>query len=190
MSGHANLVRGEWGGGVADVPASEARQAFLRTLEKGQVRKGTVSSVSDVDALVDLGGFDGLLRTPEVSWQRREVPLDQVLRVGQDVTVTVLDVDADRNWLTVSLKSLQDDPFREFARTHLGHVVPGKVTKVASIGVFVRIHDRVEGLLPASELPEQDGGDQSPAIGDVLVVEVADINLDRRRVKLLLRDAG
>ncbi|WP_406192320.1 S1 RNA-binding domain-containing protein [Streptomyces sp. NBC_01017] len=175
---------------MADVPASEARRAFLRTLEKGQVRRGTVSSVSDVDALVDLGGFDGLLRTPEVSWQRREVPLGQVLRVGQDVTVTVLDVDADRDWLTVSLKSLQDDPFREFARTHVGHVVPGRVTEVASIGVFVRVHDHVEGLLPASELPEREDDDQHPAVGDVLVVEIADINLDRRRVKLGLRDGG
>ncbi|MEU0374983.1 S1 RNA-binding domain-containing protein [Streptomyces sp. NPDC006283] len=175
---------------MADVPASEARQALLRTLEKGQVRRGTVSSVSDVDTLVDLGGIHGLLRTPEVSWQRREVPLDQVLRVGQDVTVTVLDVDADRDWLTVSLKSLQDDPFREFARTHLGHVIPGRVTKVASIGVFVRVHEHVEGLLPASELPEREGDEQPLAVGDVLVVEVADINLDRRRVKLLLRDMG
>ncbi|MFE7778140.1 S1 RNA-binding domain-containing protein [Streptomyces sp. NPDC057445] len=162
----------------------------MRTLEKGQVCSGTVSSVSDVDALVDLGGFDGLLRTPEVSWNRREVPLDQVLRVGQDVTVTVLDGDVDRDWLTVSLRSLQDDPFREFARTHPGLVVPGRVTKVASIGVFVRVHDHVEELLPASELPEREGGDLPLAIGDVLVVEVAEINLDRRRVKLLLRDVG
>ncbi|MFI0990266.1 S1 RNA-binding domain-containing protein [Streptomyces exfoliatus] len=174
---------------MEDVPASEPRQAFLRTVEKGQVRRGTVSSVSDVDALVDLGGVDGLLRTPEVSWQPREVPLDQVLRVGQDVTVTVLDVDADRDWLTVSLKSLQDDPFREFARTHLGHVVSGRVTKVASIGAFVRVHEHVEGLLPASELTEREG-DAQPVAGDVLVVQVADINLDRRRVKLLVRDVG
>ena len=173
---------------MADVSAGEARKAFLRTLEKGQVRRGTVSSVSDVDAFVDLGGFDGLLRTPEVSWKRREVPLDQVLCVGQDVTVTVLDVDAGRDWLTVSLKSLEDDPFREFARTHLGHVVVGRVTRVASIGVFVRVHDHVEGLLLASELPQGEGDDQSFAVGDVLVVEVADINLDKRRVKLLLRD--
>ncbi|MFF1298575.1 MULTISPECIES: S1 RNA-binding domain-containing protein [unclassified Streptomyces] len=175
---------------MGDVRGSQARQAFLRTLEKGQVRRGTVSSVSEVDALIDLGGIDGLLRAPEVSWQRREVPLNQLLRVGQDVTVTVLDVDADRDWLTVSLRSLQDDPFREFARTHLGYVVAGRVTKVASIGVFVRVHEYVEGLLPASELPEREADDQPLAIGDVLVVEVAEINLDRRQVKLLLRDGG
>ncbi|WP_327714400.1 S1 RNA-binding domain-containing protein [Streptomyces sp. NBC_00490] len=172
------------------VRASQARQAFLRTLEKGQVRRGTVSSVGEVDALIDLGGIDGLLRAPEVTWQRREVTMDQVLRVGQDVTVTVLDVDADRDWLTVSLKSLQDDPLREFARTHLGHVVPGRVTKVASIGVFVRVHEHVEGLLSASELPEREADHQPLAIGDVLLVEVTEINLDRRQVKLLLRDGG
>ncbi|MFE7777677.1 S1 RNA-binding domain-containing protein [Streptomyces sp. NPDC057445] len=67
-------------------------------------------------------------------------------------------------------------------------MVSGRVTKVASIGVFVRVHDHVEGLLPASELPEPVGDDQPLAIGDVLLVEVADINLDRRRVKLVLRE--
>ena len=117
---------------------SEVRTSFLQTLQKGQIRTGVVSSIVNFGAFVDLGGVDGLVHVSELSWKHIDHP-SEVVEVGQEVTVEVLDVDFDRERVSLSLKATQEDPWQAFARTHaIGQVVPGKVTKLVPFGAFVR----------------------------------------------------
>lgn len=113
---------------------SEVRTNFLHTLGKGQVRTGNVSSIVNFGAFVDLGGVDGLVHVSELSWKHIDHP-SEVVEVGQEVTVEVLDVDMDRERVSLSLKATQEDPWQAFARTHaIGQVVPGKVTSRRAAG--------------------------------------------------------
>src|SRR3954469_20127410 len=134
---------------------SEVRQTFLTTLQKGQVRSGVVSSIVNFGAFVDLGGVDGLVHVSELSWKHIDHP-SEVVEVGQEVTVEELDVDMDRERVSLSLKATQEDPWQQFARTHaIGQVVPGKVTKLVPFGAFVRVDEGIEGLVHISELAER-----------------------------------
>ncbi|MEP7055917.1 MAG: S1 RNA-binding domain-containing protein, partial [Actinomycetota bacterium] len=171
---------------------SEVRQTFLTTLMKGQVRKGVVSSIVNFGAFVDLGGVDGLVHVSELSWKHIDHP-SEVVEVGQEVTVEVLDVDMDRERVSLSLKATQEDPWRHFARTHaIGQVVPGKVTKLVPFGAFVRVDEGIEGLVHISELSERhvEIPEQVVNVGDDISVKVIDIDLERRRISLSLKQAN
>src|SRR5690242_17090726 len=171
---------------------SEVRQTFLTTLQKGQVRSGVVSSIVNFGAFVDLGGVDGLVHVSELSWKHIDHP-SEVVEVGQEVTVEVLDIDLDRERDSLSLKATQEDPWRHFARTHqIGQVVPGKVTKLVPFGAFVRVQDGIEGLVHISELAERhvEIPEQVVNVGDDLLVKVIDIDLERRRISLSLKQAN
>ncbi len=171
---------------------SEVRQTFLQTLQKGQVRSGVVSSIVNFGAFVDLGGVDGLVHVSELSWKHIDHP-GEVVEVGQEVTVEVLDVDMDRERVSLSLKATQEDPWQQFARTHaIGQVVPGKVTKLVPFGAFVRVDDGIEGLVHISELAERhvEIPEQVVQVGDAIFVKVIDIDLDRRRISLSLKQAN
>src|SRR5688572_110401 len=171
---------------------SEVRQTFLTTLQKGQVRSGTVSSVVSFGAFVDLGGVDGLVHVSELSWKHIDHP-SEVVEVGQEVTVEVLDVDMDRERVSLSLKATQEDPWQQFARTHqIGQVVPGKVTKLVPFGSFVRVDEGIEGLVHISELAERhvEIPEQVVQVGDEIFVKVIDIDLERRRISLSLKQAN
>ena len=171
---------------------SEVRSEFLHQLQKGQVRKGVVSSIVNFGAFVDLGGVDGLVHVSELSWKHIDHP-SEVVEVGQEVTVEVLDVDMDRERVSLSLKATQEDPWQLFARTHaLGQVVPGKVTKLVPFGAFVRVEDGIEGLVHISELAQRhvDMAEQVVSVGEELFVKVIDIDLDRRRISLSLKQAN
>src|SRR5215218_10007738 len=171
---------------------SEVRSTFLNKLEKGQVRPGVVSSIVNFGAFVDLGGVDGLVHVSELSWKHIDHP-SEVVEVGQEVTVEVLEVDLDRERVSLSLKATQEDPWRQFARTHqIGQVVPGKVTKLVPFGAFVRVEDGIEGLVHISELAERhvEIPEQVVQVGDDILVKVIDIDLDRRRISLSLKQAN
>ncbi|MCW2749401.1 MAG: binding domain protein, partial [Aeromicrobium sp.] len=171
---------------------SEVRSEFLNKLAKGQVRTGVVSSIVNFGAFVDLGGVDGLVHVSELSWKHIDHP-SEVVEVGQEVTVEVLDIDLDRERVSLSLKATQEDPWRHFARTHqIGQVVPGKVTKLVPFGAFVRVQDGIEGLVHISELAERhvEIPEQVVNVGDDLLVKVIDIDLDRRRISLSLKQAN
>ena len=170
---------------------SEVRSNFLHKLEKGQVRNGTVSSIVNFGAFVDLGGVDGLVHVSELSWKHIDHP-SEVVTVGDEVTVEVLDVDLDRERVSLSLKATQEDPWRVFARTHaIGQIVPGKVTKLVPFGAFVRVEEGIEGLVHISELAERhvDVPDQVVTVGQDAMVKVIDIDLERRRISLSLKQA-
>ena len=171
---------------------SEVRTNFLQTLQKGQVRSGVVSSIVNFGAFVDLGGVDGLVHVSELSWKHIDHP-SEVVEVGQEVTVEVLEVDFDRERVSLSLKATQEDPWQAFARTHaIGQVVPGKVTKLVPFGAFVRVEDGIEGLVHISELAQRhvEVPEQVAKVGDEVFVKVIDIDLDRRRISLSLKQAN
>ena len=171
---------------------SEVRSDFLNKLQKGQVRTGHVSSIVNFGAFVDLGGVDGLVHVSELSWKHIDHP-GEVVEVGQEVKVEVLDVDMDRERVSLSLKATQEDPWQLFARTHaLGQVVPGKVTKLVPFGAFVRVEDGIEGLVHISELAQRhvDMAEQVVSVNEELFVKVIDIDLERRRISLSLKQAN
>ena len=171
---------------------SEVRQTFLTQLQKGQIRSGVVSSIVNFGAFVDLGGVDGLVHVSELSWKHIDHP-SEVVEVSTEVTVEVLDVDMDRERVSLSLKATQEDPWQHFARTHqLNQVVPGKVTKLVPFGAFVRVDEGIEGLVHISELAERhiELPEQIVQVGDELFVKVIDIDLERRRISLSLKQAN
>ena len=171
---------------------SAVRSDFLQTLQKGQVREGAVSSIVNFGAFVDLGGVDGLVHVSELSWKHIDHP-SEVVEVGQKVKVEVLDVDMDRERVSLSLKATQEDPWQLFARTHaIGEVVPGKVTKLVPFGAFVRVEDGIEGLVHISELAQRhvDLPEQVVTVDQDVFVKVIDIDLDRRRISLSLKQAN
>ncbi|MFF3762658.1 S1 RNA-binding domain-containing protein [Streptomyces sp. NPDC001922] len=163
-----------FGDGVRPLAVSE--------LDSGQVCKGLVGSVTDFGAFVNLGGVQALVSSPNLSWVHFDHP-SQVVQPGQEVTVVVLDVDAERGRVAASLKDLDPDPFLDFARTMLGCSLSGSVVKLAPIGVFVELESGVTGLLPLSEV----GGEgHALEVGDGVAVKVASINVQRRQVSLSL----
>src|SRR4029453_9735996 len=141
---------------------------------------------------VDLGGVDGLVHVSELSWKHIDHP-SEVVEVGQEVEVEVLDVDLERERGSLSLKATQEDPWRQFARSHqIGELVPGRVTKLVPFGAFVRVDDGIEGLVHISELAERhvDIPEQVVSVGEEITVKVIDIDLDRRRISLSLKQAA
>ena len=175
---------------------AEQRQDFLQSLAKGEVRKGVVSSIVNFGAFVDLGGVDGLVHVSELSWKHVDHP-SEVVEVGQEVDVEVLDVDLDRERVSLSLKATQEDPWRQFARQHeIGDVITGRVTKLVPFGAFVEVDDAIEGLVHISELADHhvERAEDELRVHDQVEVKIIDIDLDRRRISLsrkqALRGAG
>src|ERR671918_351257 len=151
---------------------AEQRQDFLTSLGKGERRKGVVSSIVNFGAFVDLGGVDGLVHVSELSWKHVDHP-SEVVEVGQEVTVEILEVDMERERISLSLKATQQDPWQEFASSHrVGELVPGKVTKLVPFGAFVRVEDGIEGLVHISELAVRhvELAEQVVSVGDELFV--------------------
>ncbi|MBO6072008.1 MAG: 30S ribosomal protein S1 [Aeriscardovia sp.] len=171
---------------------SEVREAFMNQLKKGQICEGVVSSIVQFGAFVDLGGVDGLIHVSELSWKHIDHPSD-VVKVGQKVTVEVLDIDVERERISLSLKATQEDPWQRFARTHVpGQIVKGKVTKIVQFGVFVSLADEIEGLIHISELTDHHITNPASVVspGEEIFVKVIDVDLDRCRVSLSLKQAN
>src|SRR6187399_2565668 len=171
---------------------SEVRSEFLNQLTKGAIRKGVVSSIVNFGAFVDLGGVDGLVHVSELSWKHIDHP-SEVVQVGQEVTVEVLDVDMDRERVSLSLKATQEDPWKEFERRYqAGEIIEGQVTKLVPFGAFVRVAPGIEGLVHISELAERhvEIPEQVVNVGDEIMVKVIDIDLERRRISLSLKQAN
>ncbi|MDX6363744.1 S1 RNA-binding domain-containing protein [Streptomyces sp. NPDC058274] len=154
----------------------------LHALERGQICRGVVTHTPRFGVFVDLDGIEGFIRVPEVTWRHID-SVDEVVRVGQEITVEVLDIDAERQQAQLSLKALEPDPMAKFARDGLGRVVRGAVTHVAPFGVFVEVADGLQGLVHNDALAHLS---VRPATGDELTVEIVGINLVLRRISLAL----
>jgi len=170
----------------------EQREDFLTNLKPGEVRKGVVSSVVNFGAFVDLGGMDGLIHVSELSWKHVDHP-GSVVQVGDEVEVQVLDVDLDRERISLSLKATQQDPWQEFASNHrVGELVYGRVTKLVPFGSFVQVGDGIEGLVHISEMSAHhvDLPEQVVTPGEELWVKIIDLDLQRRRISLSIKQAA
>src|SRR4051794_30793369 len=170
----------------------EQREDFLHNLKPGEVRKGVVSSVVSFGAFVDLGGMDGLIHVSELSWKHVDHP-GSVVAVGDEVTVQVLDVDLDRERISLSLKATQQDPWQEFASTHrVGELVYGRVTMLVPFGAFVQVGEGIEGLVHISEMSARhvDLPEQVVTPGEELWVKIIDLDLARRRISLSIKQAA
>ena len=170
----------------------EQREDFLAALKPGEVRRGTVSSVVNFGAFVDLGGMDGLIHVSELSWKHVDHP-GSVVQVGDEVDVQVLEVDYDRERISLSLKATQQDPWQEFATGHrVGELVYGRVTKLVPFGAFVQVGDGIEGLVHISEMSAHhvDLPEQVVTPCEELWVKIIDLDLQRRRISLSIKQAA
>ena len=177
---------------VLEEDRKQERQDVLNKLVKGMILPGTVSSIVDFGAFVDLGGIDGLVHISELSWSHVNHP-SEVVAVGDKVEVQVLDVDMSRERISLGLKQTQEDPWKQLVKDFtVGVIVDGKVTKIVPFGAFVEIGDNVEGLVHISEMAR--GHVEKPEdvvrVGDAIKVKVMDVDLDRRRISLSIRAAN
>jgi small subunit ribosomal protein S1 len=170
----------------------EQRGDFLTNLKPGERRKGIISSVVNFGAFVDLGGMDGLIHVSELSWKHIEHP-NQVVTVGDEVDVEVLEVDFSKERISLSLKATQGDPWQEFASGHnVDQLVYGRVTKVVPFGAFVQVGDGIEGLVHISELAAHhvESPDQVVTPGEELWVKIIELDAARRRISLSIKQAA
>jgi len=170
----------------------EQRDDFLTNLKPGEVRRGVVSSVVNFGAFVDLGGMDGLVHVSELSWKHVDHP-GSVVAVGDEIEVQVLEVDLDRERISLSLKATQQDPWQQFASAHqVGELVYGRVTKLVPFGSFVQVGDGIEGLVHISEMSAHhvDLPEQVVTPGEELWVKIIDLDLQRRRISLSIKQAA
>jgi small subunit ribosomal protein S1 len=170
----------------------EQREDFLTNLKPGEVRRGVVSSVVNFGAFVDLGGMDGLVHVSELSWKHVDHP-GSVVQVGDEIEVQVLEVDHDRERISLSLKATQQDPWQEFATNHrVGELVYGRVTKLVPFGAFIQVGDGIEGLVHISEMSAHhvDLPEQVVTPGEELWVKIIDLDLQRRRISLSIKQAA
>jgi small subunit ribosomal protein S1 len=175
--------------------AKESREAqkdrLLAEIKAGEVRRGHVISLAEFGAFVDIGGADGLVHLSELSWKHVTHP-NEVLHVGQEVEVVVLNVDHDRKRIGLSLKRREDDPWTLIQRKYLiGQLITGSITKLAKFGAFARVEgeDEIEGLIHVSEL--SDGHIEHPrevvSEGQTLTLRVIKIDAEKRRMGLSLK---
>ncbi len=151
-----------------------------------------MSSVVNFGAFVDLGGMDGLVHVSELSWKHVDHP-SSVVSVGDEIEVEVLDVDLDKERISLSLKATQSDPWQEFADSHsVGQLVYGRITKLVPFGAFVQVGDGIEGLVHISEMAVHhvDLPEQVVTPGEELWVKIIDIDLQRRRISLSIKQAA
>lgn len=168
------------------------RAEILTKLSKGMRLKGSVSSIVDFGAFVDLGGIDGLVHISELSWNHVNHP-SEVVKVGQEVEVEVLDVDLQRERISLGLKQTTPDPWVKLVESYpVGAIVDGKVTKVVPFGAFVALGENTEGLVHISEMAPRhiETPAQVVKVGDEVKVRVMEINPERRRISLSMKAAA
>jgi len=174
---------------LLETQKSTERKEFLEKLEKGSRKTGTVSSVVNFGAFVDLGGVDGLIHISELSWSHVDHP-SEVLSVGEEIEVEILDVDLDRERVSLSMKKAQEDPWEKLSKEKpAGSTVQGKVTKLVPFGAFVELASGVEGLVHISELAWEhiEFPEEVVSVDDEVEAKIIDIDLDRRRISLSIK---
>jgi small subunit ribosomal protein S1 len=174
---------------VLEEERKEVRQQILGRLQPGQVVEGKISNIVDFGAFVDLEGIDGLIHISELSWSHVNHP-SEVLEIGETVRVKVLDIDRERQRISLGLKQTQEDPWQRVLDSYgPGDVLEGKVTKVVAFGAFVEIVPGVEGLVHISELAEHHVESPSEVVesGAQVRVRILEIDEERRRISLSVK---
>src|SRR5881409_1239877 len=176
---------------VLEEERKEVREQILGRLQPGAVVEGTISNIVDFGAFVDLEGIDGLIHISELSWSHVN-HTSEVLSIGETVRVKVLDIDRDRQRISLGLKQTQEDPWQRVVDTYnVGDVLEGKVTKVVAFGAFVEVVPGVEGLVHISELAEHHVENPAEVVspGDEVWVRILEIDESRRRISLSVKRA-
>jgi small subunit ribosomal protein S1 len=174
---------------VLEEQRREDRERILDRLQPGMIVDGTISNIVDFGAFVDLDGIDGLIHISELSWSHVNHP-SEILAIGDTVNVKVLDIDRDRQRISLGLKQTQEDPWQRVVDTYnVGDELEGKVTKVVTFGAFVEILDGVEGLVHISELAQHHVENPREIIqpGDEVKVKILEIDSERRRLSLSIK---
>ena len=174
---------------VLEEERKEVREQILGRLEPGQVVEGKISNIVDFGAFVDLEGIDGLIHISELSWSHVNHP-SEVVSIGDTVRVKVLDIDRDRQRISLGLKQTQEDPWQKVLNEYKeGDVVDGKVTKIVAFGAFVQILPGVEGLVHISELAQHHVESPAEVVrpGDDLKVKILEVDEARRRLSLSVK---
>jgi small subunit ribosomal protein S1 len=174
---------------VLEEERKEVREQILGKLEPGEVVEGKISNIVDFGAFVDLEGIDGLIHISELSWSHVNHP-SEVVSIGDTVTVKVLDIDKDRQRISLGLKQTQEDPWQKVLNEYKeGDVVDGKVTKIVAFGAFVQILPGVEGLVHISELAQHHVESPAEVVrpGDELQVKILEVDDSRRRLSLSVK---
>jgi small subunit ribosomal protein S1 len=172
---------------VLEASMGEERQKLMDNLKEGSTVKGVVKNITEYGAFVDLGGIDGLLHITDLAWKRVRHP-SEVVQVGQEITAKILKFDQEKNRVSLGIKQLGDDPWSGVARRYpVGTRMFGKVTNLTDYGAFVEIEDGIEGLVHVSEM-DWTNKNVDPkkvvALGDEVEVMVLEIDEDRRRISL------
>ena len=170
---------------------SQQKDRLLAELKEGEIRKGRVSSVRSFGVFIDLGGADGLAHLSEVSWDRNKSP-EEMYKIGDEVEVYVMKVDAETKKIALSLRRAQPEEWDLIVdKYQVGRVVPGMVTKLVTFGAFARIEGPVEGLIHVSELVDRRIAHPKEVVreGDLLPLKIVRIERDRHRLGLSLREA-
>lgn len=172
---------------VVELEYNAEREALLESLEEGVVIKGVVKNLTDYGAFLDLGGLDGLLHITDMAWKRVKHP-SEVVSIGEEVSVKVLKFDRERNRVSLGLKQLGDDPWKDLSRRYPeGSRLFGKVTNITDYGCFVEIEEGVEGLVHVSEM-DWTNKNVNPSklvtLSDEVEVMILDIDEERRRISL------
>jgi len=174
---------------VLEEERKEVREQILGRLQPGQVVEGKISNIVDFGAFVDLDGIDGLIHISELSWSHVNHPTE-VVAIGDTVRIKVLDIDRDRQRISLGLKQTQEDPWQRVVDTQSsGDVLEGKVTKVVAFGAFVEILPGVEGLVHISELADHHVENPSEVVepGTPVQVKILEIDEERRRLSLSIK---
>ena len=174
---------------VLEEERKEVRQQILDRLQPGMVVEGAISNIVDFGAFVDLDGIDGLIHISELSWSHVNHP-SEILSIGDVVPVKVLDIDRDRQRISLGLKQTQEDPWQRVIDTYrIGDELEGKVTKVVTFGAFVEIMDGVEGLVHISELAHHHVENPREIVepGQDVRVKILEIDSERRRLSLSVK---
>ncbi len=174
---------------VLEEERKEVREQILGRLQPGQIVDGKISNIVDFGAFVDLDGIDGLIHISELSWSHVNHP-SEVVNIGDTVRVKVLDIDRDRQRISLGLKQTQEDPWQRVVDSHApGDVLDGKVTKVVAFGAFVEILPGVEGLVHISELADHHVENPSEVVepGTELQVKILEVDEERRRLSLSIK---
>src|SRR5215210_4020935 len=174
---------------VLEDERKEQRQQILDRLNPGDVVDGQISNIVDFGAFVDLDGMDGLIHISELSWSHVNHP-SEVLEIGQDVKVKVLDIDRERQRISLGLKQTQSDPWQQVLETyHESDEVEGRVTKVVTFGAFVEIMPGVEGLVHISELAQHHVESPREVVSqwDLVKAKIIEVDAERRRLSLSLK---
>ncbi len=174
---------------VLEEERKEQRQQILDRLQPGLIIEGQISNIVDFGAFVDLDGIDGLIHISELSWSHVNHP-NEILNIGDTVQVKVLDIDRDRQRISLGLKQTQEDPWQRVVDTYsIGDELEGAVTKVVAFGAFVEILDGVEGLVHISELAAHHVENPREVVspGDVVKVKILEIDTERRRLSLSVK---